>query len=56
MQAYTTSLRTIWWVGFGITVVGFFALAAERGLELRKESEIEYGLEMRRMTFRKGGG
>lgn len=55
MQAYTTSLRTIWWIGFGISVVSLFALAAERGLELRKESETEYGLKMRRMTFRQGG-
>ena len=50
MQACTTSLRTIWWIGFGISVVGFFALAAKRGLELRKELEIEYGLKMGRMT------
>ena len=29
----------------GISVVGFVAVAAERGLELRKELETEYGIE-----------
>ncbi|KAF2010893.1 MFS general substrate transporter [Aaosphaeria arxii CBS 175.79] len=43
-EVYMRSLRAIWWVGLGISIVSFFAVFVERGLELRKELETEYGL------------
>ncbi|OJD19089.1 hypothetical protein AJ78_00962 [Emergomyces pasteurianus Ep9510] len=42
---YTTALKTIWWVGLGISIACFFAVGAERGLELRKELDTEYGID-----------
>ncbi|KAI1656232.1 major facilitator superfamily domain-containing protein [Daldinia decipiens] len=43
-DVYTKSLRIIWWVGLGISLASFFAVAGEEGLELRKELETEYGI------------
>jgi hypothetical protein len=45
VEVYTRSLKVIWWVGLGISIIGFFAVGGERGLELRKELETEYGIE-----------
>lgn len=42
---YIKSLDTIWWVGLGISILGFFCVGMERGLELRKELETEYGID-----------
>ncbi|KAL2263572.1 hypothetical protein VTK26DRAFT_6220 [Humicola hyalothermophila] len=42
---YMTSLDTIWWAGLGISILGFFCVGLERGLELRKELDTEYGIE-----------
>ncbi|PGH34742.1 hypothetical protein GX50_02422 [[Emmonsia] crescens] len=38
------TLRTIW-VGLGISIASFFAVGAERGLQLRMELETEYGID-----------
>lgn len=45
VQAYVKSLRTIWWVGLAFSLVGFFVVGAERGLELRSELETEYDVD-----------
>lgn len=42
---YTRSLRAIWWTGLGISIVSFFAVGLERGLELRKTLDTEYGID-----------
>lgn len=42
---YLRSMKIIWYVGLGISVACFFAVAIERRLELRTELETEYGLE-----------
>ncbi|KAF4633236.1 hypothetical protein G7Y89_g4885 [Cudoniella acicularis] len=42
---YCKSLRAIWWVGLGISIVGFFAVGLERGLELRNTLETKYGID-----------
>ncbi|RYP45470.1 hypothetical protein DL768_008190 [Monosporascus sp. mg162] len=44
-EVYTRALRAIWWFGLSISIVSLFAVAGERGLELRKDLETEYGLE-----------
>ncbi|PQE32926.1 major Facilitator Superfamily protein [Rutstroemia sp. NJR-2017a WRK4] len=57
VQVYVKSLRTIWWVGLAFSIVGFFAVGAERGLELRKELETEYGIdEEKKITTKDNGG
>ncbi|KAI1879448.1 hypothetical protein JX265_002402 [Neoarthrinium moseri] len=43
-QVYTRSLRTIWWVGLGFSLVGLLLAFGERAHELRSELETEYGL------------
>ena len=42
---YTAGLDTIWWVGLGVSVVSFFVVGLERGLELRQELDTEFGLD-----------
>jgi len=42
---YTRAFKSIWWVGLGISVFAFFAVAGEKGLELRKDLDTEYGLD-----------
>ncbi|OTB02352.1 hypothetical protein M426DRAFT_74691 [Hypoxylon sp. CI-4A] len=49
-ELYVRSLRVIWWVGLGISLVSFFAVWIQRGLELRKEHETEYGLDEPKMA------
>ena len=39
------SLKVIWWVGLGIALASFVAVAGEQGLELRSELKTEYGLD-----------
>jgi EmrB/QacA subfamily drug resistance transporter len=45
VRVYITSLNTIWWVGLGISILGFFCVGFERGLELRQELDTDYGIE-----------
>ncbi|XXH06063.1 hypothetical protein Hte_012508 [Hypoxylon texense] len=45
IQVYTSGLRAIWLLGLGISIVGFFAVGLERGLELRKTLDTEYGID-----------
>ncbi|KAI9155655.1 major Facilitator Superfamily protein [Paramyrothecium foliicola] len=44
-RVYELSLRTVWWVCAGISILSFFLVGLERGLELRTELETNYGLE-----------
>jgi EmrB/QacA subfamily drug resistance transporter len=44
-DVYVRALRAIWWFGLGISIVSFFAVAGERGLELRTELDTEYGID-----------
>ncbi|ESZ92549.1 hypothetical protein SBOR_7075 [Sclerotinia borealis F-4128] len=50
IQVYVKSLKAIWWVGLGFSLVGFFVVGVERGLELRKELETEYGIDEDKKT------
>ncbi|TEY16571.1 hypothetical protein BOTCAL_2365g00010 [Botryotinia calthae] len=50
IQVYVKSLRTIWWVGLAFSLVGFFVVGSERGLELRTELETEYGVDEDKKT------
>lgn len=45
VQVYIISLKIIWWLGLGISVVGFFIVGLERGVELSTELKTEYGLD-----------
>jgi hypothetical protein len=56
VQVYVKSLRTIWWVGLAFSIVGFFVVGAERGLELRKELGTEYGIDEEKKTTTKDNG
>ncbi|KAK3293114.1 major facilitator superfamily domain-containing protein [Chaetomium fimeti] len=44
-DVYSESLRVIWWLCLGISLVSLLAVPVMRGLELRKELETEYGLD-----------
>ncbi|KAI1334211.1 MFS general substrate transporter [Xylariaceae sp. FL0016] len=44
-DVYADTLRTIWWVGLGTSIVGFIAVFMERSLELRTDLDTAYGLE-----------
>lgn len=45
VQVYIFSLKVIWWLGLGISVVGFFIVGLERSVELSTELKTEYGLD-----------
>lgn len=51
-EVYTRGLKAIWWVCLGISIISFFAVGLERGLELRKELNTEYGLGERKQKPR----
>lgn len=42
---YVKGLRTVWWVGLGISCVGCVAVWMAKGLELKKELETQYGID-----------
>ncbi|KAI1778216.1 MFS general substrate transporter [Hypoxylon cercidicola] len=42
---YTRGLRVIWWLGLGISVACLFGVGLERGLELRKMLNTDYGID-----------
>lgn len=56
VQVYVKSLKNIWWVGLAFSLVGFFTVGAERGLELRKELETEYGIDADKKTATQNDG
>ncbi|KAF2177793.1 MFS general substrate transporter [Zopfia rhizophila CBS 207.26] len=42
---YVRSLKCVWWMGLAFSLLGLIGVAAERGLELRKDLDTEYGLQ-----------
>lgn len=42
---FTKGPKSIWWACLGISLVSLMAVALERGLELRKELDTDYGME-----------
>ncbi|CAG8956325.1 hypothetical protein HYFRA_00003705 [Hymenoscyphus fraxineus] len=42
---YIAALKIIWWFGLGISIVAFFVVGLERGLELSTVLETDYGLD-----------
>ncbi|KAF1852228.1 MFS general substrate transporter [Cucurbitaria berberidis CBS 394.84] len=42
---YVKSLKAIWWVCLGISLLSFFTVALEREVKLREELDTEYGLD-----------
>lgn len=44
-QVYERSLRTIWWAGLGLSLVGLLLVFGLKQHELRDQLETEYGLE-----------
>ncbi|CAG5175311.1 uncharacterized protein ALTATR162_LOCUS8044 [Alternaria atra] len=45
IEVYRRSLRTIWWLGMGISIVCFCLVWVERSIPLRKELDTQYGLD-----------
>jgi Na+/melibiose symporter-like transporter len=45
VEVYVRSLDYVWWMGLAFSLLGLFGIACERGLELRKDLDTEYGLE-----------
>jgi hypothetical protein len=45
VDVYSKSLKVIWWLGLGISLVGFFLVGLEEGIPLRQELETEYGID-----------
>ncbi|KAI1268149.1 MFS general substrate transporter [Xylariaceae sp. FL1019] len=44
-STYTSSLRVIWWLSLGISLVSFLLVGIERSLDLRTDLDTAYGLE-----------
>ncbi|KAI3319099.1 MFS general substrate transporter [Xylariaceae sp. AK1471] len=42
---YVISLRGIWYIGLGLSILGFLIVGLERSLELRKDLDTAYGLQ-----------
>lgn len=45
-SVFDPALKSIWWACLGISLVSLLAVCVERGLELRKELDTDYGLEV----------
>lgn len=45
-SVFDPALKSIWWACLGISLISLLAVSIERGLELRKELETDYGLEV----------
>lgn len=45
-SVFEPALKSIWWTCLGISLASLLAVFIERGLELRKELETDYGLEV----------
>ncbi|VUC22511.1 unnamed protein product [Clonostachys rosea] len=45
VELYTIGLNAVWWFGLGVSLLSFLVVFLQRGLELRKELDTEYGLE-----------
>lgn len=45
VNVYTKSLKVIWWLGLGVSIVGFFLVGLEKSIPLRTELETEYGIQ-----------
>jgi MFS family permease len=50
IEVYSKSLKVIWWLGLGISIVGFFLVGVETGLPLRDTLETEYGIQDEKKT------
>lgn len=44
-MVYVKSLRVIWWLGLGLSLLGFLIVFIEKHLELRTELQTAYGLD-----------
>lgn len=47
-SVFDPALKSIWWACLGISLASLLAVSIERGLELRRELETDYGLEVRK--------
>ncbi|EFE43625.1 hypothetical protein TRV_01586 [Trichophyton verrucosum HKI 0517] len=45
VEVYVKSLRAIWWVGLGFSIVSLFVVALEKDLKLREDLKTEYGIK-----------
>lgn len=45
VEVYIVALKTIWWFGLGVSILGFFVVGLERKLELSTVLETDYGLD-----------
>lgn len=52
-EVYSESLRAIWWFGLGVSIVSFFLVGGERGLELRKDLDTEFGMDDEKNDMRR---
>lgn len=49
-SVFDPALKSIWWACLGISLVSLLAVFVERGLELRKELDTDYGLEVEKCS------
>ncbi|GBF61938.1 MFS transporter [Trichophyton mentagrophytes] len=45
VEVYVKSLRAIWWVGLGFSIVSLFVVALEKDLKLREDLKTDYGIK-----------
>ncbi|KAI0481795.1 MFS general substrate transporter [Xylaria cf. heliscus] len=45
IQVYTRSLKTLWWTGLGVSLLGFLLVWIQKDMELRADLDTRYGLE-----------
>jgi EmrB/QacA subfamily drug resistance transporter len=54
-DVYARALRAVWWFAISISILSFFAVAGEEGLELWAELEIEFGIDEEKEPQRSAG-
>jgi MFS family permease len=54
-DVYARALRAVWWFAISISILSFFAVAGEEGLELWAELEIEFGIDEDKEPQRSAG-
>ena len=53
VEVYQRALRSIWWLGMGLSIICFCLVWVEKSIPLRKELNTQYGIDEKNQTEEK---